>query len=185
MHWGRMMGLDAIIDFRFNDDHDPSALDDLGYELAYKTRLPSSHPCIQERTYCAPDGDIQLWRVSTMQRYWGPGYERGSWPEIRAGLAILLYYQQRGVISDLAYYDDGAELREPVTDAMLAEFDDHYLCGEWTYVLADKFAAHPSWKLDRPVDAYAKPMFVYGVGTGGLILYGSPASGEERGLRVG
>lgn len=74
-----------------------------------------------QRDRWADDGRISC-EIST--RYYGPGYERGHWPQIHNAIVCLrVALPQCQVFYDGDYSDDGAL----VTDDLLAEIWTHWL----------------------------------------------------------
>jgi hypothetical protein len=62
--------------------------------------------------------------LSSLTRYYGPGYERGPWPDIAATLLELLADEN---IEDVGYGGDSDEYVEPVTLAWLTQMNLHYI----------------------------------------------------------
>jgi hypothetical protein len=62
--------------------------------------------------------------VDTMARYYGPGYERGPWPDIYGGIRVLqAAFPEAKVFYGGDSTDDGIEC----TDEYLAEIWEHFL----------------------------------------------------------
>lgn len=59
-----------------------------------------------------------------MTRYYGPGYERGPWPEIAAYLLTLLADKD---VEAVGYGGDSGDHREPVTLEWLTQMNLHYI----------------------------------------------------------
>ena len=83
-------------------------------------------------------------QVMSYWRWFGPGYERGNWAEIRMFLYMLLKLQEQGKIGSVWYYPDtkftprdkntGKRNRsqngvEPLTYSILEMFDNHFISG--------------------------------------------------------
>ena len=72
------------------------------------------------------DGNMRLLSISTLDRYYGPGYERGDWPTIAGTIATLRQFGPTWYYSDV---DKGPEDRpQPAwTDQDGWEMWQHYL----------------------------------------------------------
>ncbi|HEU5026635.1 MAG TPA: hypothetical protein VFV01_17090 [Spirillospora sp.] len=62
--------------------------------------------------------------LSTMSRYYGPGYERGDWPSIYGAIRLL-----RAALPEcrVFYGGDSSEDGQECTDEFLSEMWDHFL----------------------------------------------------------
>lgn len=163
------MGIDLEIDFEFTGTDDE--LNDIGYDLA--CRLPSGffyeHPCLERDEY-----DASIVSAKTWMRWFGRGYERGHWPDIRAAATVLLAMSESGRIGRVWMYGDSTmrEDTEPITRAHITDMDQHYETGRWSYRwdswgnrMLDGDGAPPP-----PLDEYGKPMRRNGWG-GGFAAY--------------
>jgi hypothetical protein len=65
------------------------------------------------------------WEINCLDRYYGPGYERGSWPRIREAIDRLRKAPNVKAVWYCSDYCDG-ESAPLVTDKLLAEYDAHY-----------------------------------------------------------
>lgn len=123
------MGVDTILEFRYNPEKQD--LQDLNY------RFREANPGV---VYDYGEGDVQSaftngreWQgvgkdkpyvlsVRTLFRWYGPGYERGPWPQLSAAIRWLLYNTE-----EVWYWNDYAENRpNPITFEQLEEFDKHW-----------------------------------------------------------
>lgn len=178
------MGADAVIEVRI-PDATPEEINDLAYDLA--RRVGSTyfleHPSIRHHAW---EDDPDVYAINIWSRYWGPGYERGDWPTIRAFLAILLDWEERGRIEDVWYYadSDGREYTDPLTRSELSKLDEHFASGSWDYSWKDSsFNRGPS-QVPTPTDSYGKPMIRQSSGQR-HVIFQSPATLERREWRDG
>ena len=65
--------------------------------------------------------------LSSCTRYYGPGYERGPWPQISAYLLELLADPN---IEAVGYGSDSSDYREPVNLEWLTQMNLHYIDNE-------------------------------------------------------
>lgn len=163
------MGIDAKISFTATLTADEA--NDLAYDLAIRCRM-DDHPCITPSRH-----EPNVWQVAVWDRYFGAGYERGSWPRIRSVLAVLLDWQQRELVSTVFYGGDHSDHPPPFTANDLAEMDGHFAHGDWGYRSSDVLPAR-SDEPARPLDSYGKPMRICGGGPN-VTIYRSLATGEE------
>ena len=63
--------------------------------------------------------------LSALDRYYGPGYERGHWPHIRAIFMLLRHHFPDAVL--LYGGDSEIEYCEEVTDEFIAKMDSYWL----------------------------------------------------------
>lgn len=75
---------------------------------------------VSERSY----NDGYTHEVSSMTRYYGPGYERGPWPSIAAYLLELLADPN---VEAVGYGGDNSDHMEPVTLEWLTQMNLHYI----------------------------------------------------------
>lgn len=62
--------------------------------------------------------------VATLARYYGPGYERGYWPDIYGAIRVL---QAAFPEAKVYYGGDSSDDGEECTDEFLAEIWEHFL----------------------------------------------------------
>lgn len=69
--------------------------------------------------------DEQFIKVNLFGRYYGPGYERGNWPNLRACIFWLKTKLPKGEV----WYggDSGGECAQHASDAFLADMDRHWV----------------------------------------------------------
>lgn len=120
------MGVDAVIFVRTTDGQPPAL--DFG-TLSGGATLQGVKP---------RDNDSELWadyiedrcgvrpthKVENSWRYYGPGYERGPWPEIAA---TLLYLMAAPNVDGVWYDGDSADSPEAFDVSRLDEINDHWL----------------------------------------------------------
>ena len=72
------------------------------------------------------EGNLPTHHVQTFRRYYGPGYERGSWPVICAVLMRLFATQG---MKRVWYFGDSGEIedRKPMTIDDVLELSRHYM----------------------------------------------------------
>lgn len=106
--------------------------------------LATADSAFRERFGDMEYGDGQLRRcqyhdnrieVFTFERYYGPGYERGSWPAIYAMIRSL-----EAAFPDLPIYygGDESEHGELVGDEFITRMWDYWLSPEWNAYRAKK-----------------------------------------------
>lgn len=118
------MGVDTCIEvrgIRLSDSELRRAAGDLAERLGphkFWIRPEESQHCLTR----ADEGFV----VNTLWRYYGPGYERGPWPDIRY---TLLWLMVRFPSARIYYYGDNNELdpEMPVTREFLEKQDDYFL----------------------------------------------------------
>lgn len=64
---------------------------------------------------------VQILKVRTLHRYYGPGYERGPWPILRAMIAFLKAHD-----CIVHYGSDSGDTMEIATDDWIATMDKHW-----------------------------------------------------------
>lgn len=124
------MGVDVVIKARLHQPPmGPEAFDDL--QRAFRERYPADD-YYSDKDYRNPDlgfdeyEPAQTIEVSTFWRYYGKGYERGPWPEIKEmgdWLAMML-----GETAEVRYGGDSADEWEYLTPwpEVRTENDAHY-----------------------------------------------------------
>lgn len=189
------MGVDLEIQFEF--DGDAVALNELAYDLSRRVN-PSffhKHPCLVTETEYASEWDDSepsdegVARVLTWARWWGPGYERGDWPEQRAVLSFLMAAQAAGKIGTIWCYPDYTDRADDViwTVERMAESDTHFATGHWGYRWDAWGSTSPlsgEFSPEVPLDSYGKPMRRSGWGAN-YAKYYSPADGKAIEFRNG
>lgn len=186
------MGVDVKIEFFYSGDDINELAYDLARRVPYGVFKEHQHPCVgrlcdwltEYSKEWEPVEPPEMMRVDLWSSWFGPGYERGEWPHIRSILDYLLHHDD---VRHLWYYGDSCDRSEEwlVTSEMIAELDEHYRSGFWTY----RWDLHHSiWPTTRrpetPIDAYGHPMKRNGWGNDFAVFY-SPATGERREWRDG
>ena len=93
--------------------------------------------------------DEPRWQVSTMARYYGPGYERGPWAEIAAAI-ILLRHALPG--RTVHYGGDSDDACPVVDDEYLAEIWAH-----WAGPDGDDYHSHMERREAEMLAHYSQP----------------------------
>ena len=161
------MGVDLDISFTWAGPQ--AELNDFAYDFARRIGPDwfYEHPCLDERN------GRQI--VKTWSRWFGPGYERGNWPKIRAAVTFL---NQHPKVIDLVaqpdtFMDDDIEPTDIA--GFIAQGDEVFYRGHWDY----RWSRGLTSGVDvTPTDAYGKPMICYGGSGSGAFFY-SPATGEK------
>lgn len=161
------MGIDARIQFDAPKLTTKEVMVDMAYDLACRIDGFDQHPCITWSEY------DNRYEVEYWSRYWGPGYERGDWPKLRAILDTLLWNQD---VSEVYYGGDHEDTVGRFTRDDLEDLDQHFATGEHTY-RSHEWLTVPD-TITRPTDVYGKPMRCSGGGQKVRFFY-SPATGER------
>lgn len=105
------MGVDACIYVKTSDGAEP--------KLCYS--MPEGAAIIRAEGL-AIEGSTH--EVEQRWRYYGPGYERGSWPRIAAVLLALMAGEN---VETVWYFGDCSDGDEPFTRERLEQYNKHYI----------------------------------------------------------
>jgi len=119
------MGVDCEIHFKLSSGLSDSELATLNWRFCEATGLKSYHDDHMVLRPRSSGPSFTDYSVATTHRYYGPGYERGPWPEI-AG--ILEWLRRQPEVSELRYGGDsgGCEDLELVTPGLLESLWAHW-----------------------------------------------------------
>ena len=116
------VGIDACVYFKTASGHEP----DLSDPLPRCCDIVKAHRSeLEGATH----------RIENNWRYYGPGCERGNWPEIAAALMVL---HACADIETVWYFGDNLDSADPFTPEDVATISMHYMMvGHRPYLAAD------------------------------------------------
>ena len=127
------MGLDAVIyvetpltqeELDHANKYLKDRLGDIGFLCSRDSRGNPLTP-LQDESWHGRNG---RYSISTMMRYYGPGYERGSWPLIYAAIRVLQY----ALPSHKVFYgDDSDRSGMECTQEFLESLWKHFSSDHW------------------------------------------------------
>ena len=123
------MGIDAVIHFKTKDGKEPTLERDLPcgysisnhifYECEDSFNNYSNHGNTPPLDKVKPD-----FSIDTYERFYGIGYERGSWPNICATLMILFASED---VTNVWYNGDCSEYLREITINDVLELSRHFM----------------------------------------------------------
>lgn len=111
------MGIDALL--YVEGEYPPERIEFANAE--FRKRFGDDAECIEPRY----DGGYE-W--VTLDRYYGPGYERGDWPRIYSAIMLM---QRCFPEATVFYGGDSSDYGEATTPGMLNRMWDHWCGSEW------------------------------------------------------